>query len=88
MKCDTLMRTFKMVCLVSALTILGGAAPSQAANKNKAWTDPESARKEDPDAYAPFTLLPYWEHIQRRAAGMENPTPSNKTERRTAAISP
>lgn len=49
MKCRTLERTIKMVCLASILTILGGVAPSQAANNAKAWTDPETAGKEDPD---------------------------------------
>ncbi|MFB3077077.1 MAG: hypothetical protein ACE1Y4_03635, partial [Lysobacterales bacterium] len=49
MKSKTLKRTFNTVFLASLLMILGASAPSQAAGKNKAWTDPKAASREDPD---------------------------------------
>ena len=41
--------TLSRVILASFIMILGASAPAQAAGKNKAWTDPEAAVREDPD---------------------------------------
>ncbi len=49
MKYNALKRGSERVFLASLITILGMVGPSLAANKNRVWTDTETANKEDPD---------------------------------------
>ena len=47
------MKKTSLCYTVAALAVVA-LAPLEAADKNKAWTDPAAAKKEDPDFFVPY----------------------------------